>query len=267
MRGPGSWWRGKSTPAKVETYTRGSFHFFAVMEVTVAGLPALAQIGGALGALMLGLGGGSTQRSFLHYYPQVDLQSVELDPVVVQVATNFFGVPISDRHRVQVSDGRNYLRRSREQYDLIVLDAYTRHRYGSQIPQHLATKEFFELARSRLTPNGVLAYNVITVSRLGGADAGTALARTLQAVFPQVYCFRAATSLNVVMIATLESRRIPNAELVLRASALVRGGLTPPPGIMPRLATFQTEVPRNTARAPLLTDDFAPVESLGRRGR
>ena len=55
MRGPGSWWRGKSTPAKVETYTRGSFHFFAVMEVTVAGLPALAQIGGALGALMLGL--------------------------------------------------------------------------------------------------------------------------------------------------------------------------------------------------------------------
>ncbi|MGW0191655.1 glycoside hydrolase family 53 protein, partial [Streptomyces sp. NPDC003362] len=30
--GPGRWWRRKSTPAKVETYTRWSFHFFAVAE-------------------------------------------------------------------------------------------------------------------------------------------------------------------------------------------------------------------------------------------
>ncbi|WP_217208828.1 sensor histidine kinase [Streptomyces sp. AC550_RSS872] len=43
MRGPGTWWRGKSTPAKVETYTRGSFHFFAVMEVAGAGLSVISQ--------------------------------------------------------------------------------------------------------------------------------------------------------------------------------------------------------------------------------
>ncbi|MFF5476812.1 sensor histidine kinase [Streptomyces sp. NPDC012935] len=41
MRGPGMWWRGKSTPAKVETYTRWSFHFFAVIEVATLGLPAV----------------------------------------------------------------------------------------------------------------------------------------------------------------------------------------------------------------------------------
>ncbi|WP_369272027.1 sensor histidine kinase [Streptomyces sp. R11] len=41
MRGPGTWWRGKSTPAKVETYTRWSFHFFAVIEVATLGLPAV----------------------------------------------------------------------------------------------------------------------------------------------------------------------------------------------------------------------------------
>ncbi|CCK29069.1 two component sensor kinase [Streptomyces davaonensis JCM 4913] len=53
MRGPGSWWRGKSTPAKVETYTRGSFQFFAVVEVAGAGLPVMGQIGGGLGALLM----------------------------------------------------------------------------------------------------------------------------------------------------------------------------------------------------------------------
>ncbi|MFG2573697.1 sensor histidine kinase [Streptomyces sp. NPDC048481] len=40
MRRPGGWWRRKSTPAKVETYTRWSFHFFAVAEFMAVGLPS-----------------------------------------------------------------------------------------------------------------------------------------------------------------------------------------------------------------------------------
>ncbi|WP_374106404.1 sensor histidine kinase [Streptomyces sp. TRM70350] len=43
VSGPGSWWRKKSTPAKVETYTRWSFHFFALIEVGLFGLPVLGQ--------------------------------------------------------------------------------------------------------------------------------------------------------------------------------------------------------------------------------
>ncbi|HLL34644.1 MAG TPA: histidine kinase [Streptomyces sp.] len=44
MSGPGKWWRRKSTPAKVETYTRWSFHSFAAAEVTVFALPVLGQV-------------------------------------------------------------------------------------------------------------------------------------------------------------------------------------------------------------------------------
>ncbi|MFC5633804.1 sensor histidine kinase [Streptomyces bullii] len=43
MRKPGGWWRRKSTPAKVETYTRWSFHFFGLIELTAIGLPAFGQ--------------------------------------------------------------------------------------------------------------------------------------------------------------------------------------------------------------------------------
>ncbi|WAZ22689.1 histidine kinase [Streptomyces cinnabarinus] len=53
MRGPGSWWRGKSTPAKVETYTRWSFQFFAVVEISGAGVPVMGEIGGGLGGLLM----------------------------------------------------------------------------------------------------------------------------------------------------------------------------------------------------------------------
>ncbi|MFJ8488587.1 sensor histidine kinase [Streptomyces sp. NPDC094038] len=49
----GGWWREKTTPAKVETYTRWSFHFFAVIEVAAIGLPVFAQAGpGVAGWLM-----------------------------------------------------------------------------------------------------------------------------------------------------------------------------------------------------------------------
>lgn len=53
MRGPGTWWRGKSTPAKVETYTRWSFHFFAGMEVVTVALPVTGEMGAELGGWMM----------------------------------------------------------------------------------------------------------------------------------------------------------------------------------------------------------------------
>ncbi|MFI8947908.1 sensor histidine kinase [Streptomyces sp. NPDC053750] len=45
MRRPGGWWRRKSTPAKVEAYTRWSFHFFGVIEFLVIGLSSFDQVG------------------------------------------------------------------------------------------------------------------------------------------------------------------------------------------------------------------------------
>ncbi|MGW5651891.1 sensor histidine kinase [Streptomyces humi] len=55
MSGAGGWWRGKTTPAKVETYTRWSFHFFAVVEVAVIGLPALAQAGAGVAGWLVAM--------------------------------------------------------------------------------------------------------------------------------------------------------------------------------------------------------------------
>ena len=55
MSRAGGWWRRKSTPAKVETYTRWSFHFFGVAEILAIGLPAVGTLGPGLGGALLGL--------------------------------------------------------------------------------------------------------------------------------------------------------------------------------------------------------------------
>ena len=73
--------------------------------------------------LMIGLGGASVQRSFAHYYPQLRLETVEIDPMVVQVAKEYFGFTESPNQRVRTEDGRVYLRRSQSTYDVIIADA------------------------------------------------------------------------------------------------------------------------------------------------
>ncbi len=217
--------------------------------------------------LIIGLGGGSTQRAFGHYYPQVTVESVEIDPTVVQVARNYFVFQESPRQKVHVTDGRMFLRRSTARYDLLVLDAYVQGRYGSSLPQHLATQEFFELARDHLTTNGVLAYNVIGSSRGGyRGDLVGAIYRTLGVVFPQVYVFPARTSQNVVLIATKAKGRAGLGGLRQRAAWLVQTGKVTMPGFRDRLEVLQDQPPPNASRSPVLTDDFAPVEGLAGGG-
>jgi two-component system sensor histidine kinase DesK len=52
MRRPGGWWRRKSTPGKVETYTRWSFHFFGLGEIAGIGLATYSQVGPRLATVL-----------------------------------------------------------------------------------------------------------------------------------------------------------------------------------------------------------------------
>jgi spermidine synthase len=216
--------------------------------------------------LMIGLGGGTTQQAFEHYYPGVTVQSVEIDPSVVEVAKDYFNFKESRRQKVEVADGRVFLRRSPARYDVIILDAYVQGRYGSAIPQHLATKEFFELARDHLSTNGVVAYNVIGTVSDWRADIVGAIYRTLNTVFPRVYLFRASSSQNIVLVATKSAVKADVNILRQRAAYLVQSGLVTLPGFSGRVEMFQPLPPASVSRSPVLTDDYAPVEGLAGGG-
>lgn len=212
--------------------------------------------------VMIGLGGASTQRAFEYYYPNVSIETAEIDPVVFDVARQFFNLHPSERQKVQISDGRLYLRRSSAKRDLIILDAYTQGRYGSSIPQHLATKEFFELVRDHLTTNGIVAYNVIGSISDWHAEIVGAIYRTLKTVFPQVYLFPARSSRNVVLLATRAAGRPEVSALRQRAAQLIANHQITMPGYIGLLDSFHAQAPSSALRSPILTDDFAPVEGL-----
>ena len=212
--------------------------------------------------LMIGLGGASTQKAFEHDYPSVQLETAEIDPVVLRVATDYFHFQESPGQRVFLEDGRVYLRRTTKQFDAIFVDAYSENRYGAFIPQHLLTREFFTLAASHLTTNGVLGYNVM--GKIDGWQDGLlgATYKTLKSVFPQVYLFPCQTSLNVVFMATKTPESTGLPLLWTRANFLVHEGRVQLPSFSLRLNALYSGAPPATVRAPLLTDDFAPVEGL-----
>jgi hypothetical protein len=120
------------------------------------------------------------------------------------------------------------------------------------------------LASERLTPDGVLAYNVIGSLRGHKAGLLASVVRTMQEAFPQVHLFPASESLNVVLLATRKPERRALPELQQRAGQLIRQRTVTLPGFLARLQAMQDNLPPSVGLAPILTDDHAPVEALSR---
>ena len=212
--------------------------------------------------LMEGLGGGSTQRAYQHYYTNVMVDTVEIDPVVVEVAKKYFAVEETPKHKIHINDGRVFLRQTTNIYDVILMDAYSTTRYGSSLPRQLATKEFFTLASQHLSTNGILAYNVIGQILGFRATLIGAMYRTLSEVFPHVYMFPVGESQNVVFVATKSADLFTAARAQQEAQKLIGSGTVTLPTYSLRVKSFMAERPPNASTSPLLTDDYAPIDSL-----
>jgi spermidine synthase len=230
----------------------GHFDYTEFFQMPLVFNPKLTNV------LMVGLGGGSVQRAYQYYHPTVQVTTVEIDPAVVLIAKRYFEVLESPTLRIHVGDGRMFLRRSPVKYDAIIMDAYQMGRYGSQPPHHLVTQEFFQLAHTNLTTNGVLAYNVIGTAYGWQASVVGAMYRTMKTVFPRVYWFPAAQSQNVVLLATKSAEPMTAAKLKLNLDAFARAQHLFPLGFPAKLNVFHTNVPPGAATAPIYQDKFAP---------
>ncbi|MAT40981.1 MAG: spermine synthase [Anaerolineaceae bacterium] len=201
---------------------------------------------------IVGLAAGTTARQAALVYPNIQIDGYEIDPKIVDVGYQYFGMDIPNLN-VFVQDGRWGLSTSPNQYDIISVDAYR----PPYIPWHLTTREFFQDVYDHLEPDGVMVINV-------GRSANDrrlidALGSTILDVFPTIHVMDLPYSFNSIIFATVQpteqSNFIENVQLI-QAN----------PDLNPLLIQTMIITMQNFHEPPtksvVFTDDKAPIEWL-----
>lgn len=161
---------------------------------------------------IIGFGGGSLPRFFHHYFANAIVECTDIDPTVVEVAHNFFGIQFDDRLKVAIQDGREYLaqQNSPVKNDIIIVDAG----FGSgYMPYRLVTQEFYQLCKTRLSSAGAVVVHLFHKQEFNATAV-----KTIQTVFAQVYICNLETG-NIIVIAT-NSPDLDKNEIFLKAELI-----------------------------------------------
>ena len=196
---------------------------------------------------ILGNAGGTTARAYGELFPQTRIDAVEIDPELNEIARKWFGLKDRPGLELHAADARPWLRQQEGvKFDAIMVDAYRQ----PYIPFYLTTREFFELVRDRLTPDGVVMINV------GHPEGQNQLEKML-----------AASMGSVLPYVARDPGEDTNTQLVGSRAPITAQSLQ---AAIPRMPAAVRPIARDVAGrlAPGLqggavyTDDKAPVEWL-----
>jgi predicted membrane-bound spermidine synthase len=106
----------------------------------------------------IGLGGGITLGAITAHPEPREIVQVELDPLVVEATRTWFSQANRDalgdpRLRLAIDDGRSFIERGAEKYDVIISEPPNLWVSGVS---GLFTREFYQAAKARLRPGGML---------------------------------------------------------------------------------------------------------------
>lgn len=132
--------------------------------------------------LLIGGGAYTLPRAIGRLAQPPQLTVVERDPVLLELAQKYFDFTTWPDFTAVHGDGRNFLETSTEIYDLIIIDAFS----DLSVPLSLITLEAMKTYRDHLTPNGILAINVIAAARGQSAVIIERLSAASLAVWPHL---------------------------------------------------------------------------------
>lgn len=187
--------------------------------------------------LVVGLGGGGMVRFLNERFPGTLVEAVEIDPVVVGLAAEYFGVDEGPRTKIHTADAFTFFDSPRGDFDAIYLDAFLRAPESSGLgvaAERLKTEAFLGILRSHLKPGGVVSFNLIVSDSGTGEDL-----ESIRAVFPGMVRFEVPGTGNLVVVALRDERSPAPEELIRRGETL--------DATLPRLGFSLAQIARNRA--------------------
>ena len=161
--------------------------------------------------LVVGVGGGTMPMFLRRRFPQATIDAVEIDPDVLYVAKEFFGLREDERLRTYAADGRQFIEAAKEPYDVIFLDAFgTRN-----VPPTLTTIEFLTAVKRAVKRGGVVIGNIWGPFTNPLYDS---MVRTYQEVFDDVYILEVGGTSNRIVLALPRKQAMHRADYVTLVS-------------------------------------------------
>ena len=133
--------------------------------------------------LMIGGAGYSYPKYFISKYPDKNMDVVEIDEDVTNIAKKYFYLNENDRLNLITADGRAYLNKNEKKYDAILNDAFS----GNSPAEILTTVEAANKIHDRLTENGLYLTNIISSINGENSKFIKAEINTLKLAFKNVY--------------------------------------------------------------------------------
>lgn len=171
-------------------------------------------------ALIVGLGGGAMVHFLRWYDPELAIEVVEIDPVVIELATAHFGIRPGDAVSLHTADAFEFIPASADgAYDVVYMDAFLKPSEATDatgVPLTLKTEEFYRHLARIVSGTGVVVMNVIFHEGTAGDLA------VVGRVFPELTFFRVPNRTNVVVVAVRTPRGLSKDALLDRGEALDR---------------------------------------------
>lgn len=157
--------------------------------------------------LVICFGMGTTFRSALSYGGKVTV--VEIVEGVADAFPHFYAdaatVLANPRGRIVIDDGRTFLTTTEQRFDVITLDPPPP--IDGAGVNNLYSRDFAELARSRLKPHGIVAHWIPFVGKGAGVDDQRTfemLVQTFAGAFSHVYALVGINGVGLHLIGSLE---------------------------------------------------------------
>jgi len=224
-------------------------------------LSSAIPMSGGRDILILGLGGGSSANQAVIEYPDANVEAIEIDPVVYDVARKFFSIDkINPRLKVHVMDGRTFINNCEKTYDVLQIDMY---HGGVYMPFYVGTQEFFLKASKCLKSNGVIAMNVLGNNTApGGDELVEAIGNTMSTVFKSLFIFRnKETPSNVLLFGFNERVTLQEVKDRMMNDFAAKPGRFDIKPILQEVSDMLHEY-RYAYDSPILTDNKAPIEQI-----
>ncbi len=197
----------------------------------------------------------------------MDVDFVELCPYVVEAFKYFQKDPsllTGPKAGKIIADGRNYLLLSNKTYDVITIDPPPPPYSAGTV--NLYTKEFYELCKRRLTPEGVICQWIPMYSST--EEQFMMLLRTFAEVFPHTSVWTSSYNLGTFLIGTPEPLQFDrksfdeyfDAPSVRKDLSLYTKDITDRRSVLPRLLLDENGVRRYVQAAPVMSDDLPLIE-------